>query len=304
MTKIRKAVIPAAGYGTRMLPVTKTVPKELLPLVDKPVIQMVVEELVEAGIEEIIIVLAEGRHEVARYFGDVDAGLKRHLLAGGPHKAALLEEIEAVKGLATFTYVDLIEEPGIYGTGNPVLWAEPALKGEPFIYTFADDFFVARKNSYAQMIEAYERYQAPIIGCQLRTNDADYDRYGYVGGDRQADGELLVGTVIERPGKANKPGDLASLGGFIVTPEVLTYLHEVRKHVHTGKEFYFNAALGNMIKDGKKVIAKEIKNAEYYDTGNKLEYMKTVVAMAVRHPEIGADFQKFLQGFVNTEGSK
>jgi UTP--glucose-1-phosphate uridylyltransferase len=302
MNKVRKAVIPAAGYGTRMLPITKVVPKEMLPLVDRPIIQYVVEELVEAGIEELIIILAEGKREVADYFGDTDECLARHLQSKGPDKVALLRDIENVKHMAKFTFVELIEEPGVYGTGNPVLCAEPYLDNEPFIYTFADDFFVASKNSYTQMLEAYETYQAPVIGCQRRTADGDYDRYGYVGGTELAPDEMQVSAIVEHPGKANKPSDFASLGGFVVTPDVLPHLHEVRKNLPKGQEIYFHASLSLMLDAGKKVIAKEITNAEYFDTGNKLEYMKTAVTMASRHPEIGKDFQKFLQEYVKTEG--
>ena len=299
--KIRKAVIPAAGYGTRMLPITKVVSKEMLPLVDKPILQIVVEELVEAGITDIIIVTSAHKTDMVDYFGDTAAGLMEHLRAGGQSKAALLEAVESVKNLANFAF---IEQKGVYGTGTPVLNAEPYLGNEPFIYTFADDFFVAKENSYRQLIAAHDTYQAPVIACQTRTDEADYDRYGYVGGDVQADGVVIAKTIIEHPGKANTPGDLASLGGFIVTPEVFKYLRDVRDSLSTGKELYFNAALGNMMRDGKKVVAKEILGAKYFDTGNKLEYMKTVVATAARHPEIGAEFQKFLQEFVNMEGSK
>jgi UTP--glucose-1-phosphate uridylyltransferase len=301
MSKVRKAVIPAAGYGTRMLPITKVVPKEMLPLVDRPIIQYVVEELVEAGIKELIIILAEGKREVADYFGDMDKGLARHLQSKGPDKAALLRDIENVKHIAKFTFVELIEEPGIYGTGNPVLCAEPYLNNEPFLYTFADDFFVAPKSSYTQMLEAYETYQAPVIGCQRRTADGDYDRYGYVGGTELAPDEMQVSMIVEHPGKANKPSDFASLGGFVVTPDVLPYLHQIRENLQPGQEIYFHASLSLMLTKNKKVIAKEITDAEYYDTGNKLEYMKTAVTMAARHPEIGADFQQFLKNFINKE---
>lgn len=298
MTKIRKAVIPAAGYGTRMLPITKVVSKEMLSLVDKPILQVVVEELVEAGITDIIVVTSAHKTDMVDYFGDTASGLTEHLRAGGPKKEALLKDLESVKSLANFAF---IEQKGVYGTGTPVLCAAPYLGDEPFIYTFADDFFIAGKNSYVQMIEAYEKYHAPIIGCQIRNADSDYDRYGYVGGKEQAPGELLTEAIVEQPGKANKPGDLASLGGFVVTPEVLPYLRSVRDSLPAGKEFYFNAALGQMLRDGKKVIAKEIVNAQYYDTGNKLEYMKTAVAMAARHPEIGTEFQQFLNQFVTRE---
>lgn len=298
MQKVRKAVIPAAGYGTRLLPITKTVSKEILPLVDKPIIQYVVEELVEAGITDIIIVTSSRKADLVNYFGDIDQGLANHLWGAGPRKAAILEDLERIKKLANFAFV---EQQWGYGTGMPVLFAEPYLGGEPFIYTFADDFFAGGQNSFRQLIEAYEKYGAPVWGGQRRTSDADFERYGFVGGDELEPGVLSVKRIAEHPGKAAAPGDLASLGGFIVTPEVLPYLHAAKERLEAGKELYFHSALSLMIEDGKQVLGKYIDNAEYFDTGNKLEYMKTVVAMASRHPEIGADFREFLVDFVRRD---
>jgi len=296
--KVRKAVIPAAGYGTRMLPITKTVSKEMLPIVDKPIIQQVVEELVEAGIEDIILVTAAHKADIHDYFGDVEAGLTSHLQAAGPSKAELLKQLESIEDLAHFAF---IEQSKQYGTGVPVLDAEPYIGDEPFIYTFADDFFVSSSpetNSFKQMIAAYEAYGAPVWGGQRRTADADYDRYGYVGGEELAPGEWSVKEIVERPGKANAPGDLASLGGFVVTPEVFGYLHVAKDELEASKELYFNSALALMIANGEQVVAKEITDAEYFDTGNKLEYMKTVTTLAARHPEIGHEYRAFLNQFM------
>lgn len=291
---VRKAVIPAAGFGTRLLPITKTVSKEILPLVDKPIIQMVVEELVEAGIVDIIIVTNSRKADLVNYFGDISPELANHLWGSGPKKAEMLEQLERIKQLANFAFV---EQRWGYGTGMPVLFAEPYLGGEPFIYTFADDFFISKPgagNSFQQMIETYQKYNAPVWGGQRRTADADYDRYGYVGGIGLEPGVLDVRNVAEAPGKANAPGDLASLGGFVVTPDVLDYVRKAKEALEPGKELYFNSALGLMIADGKRVVSREILDADYFDTGNKLEYMKTSVAMAARHPEIGEEFRKYL----------
>lgn len=298
MQKVRKAVIPAAGYGTRMLPITKTVSKEILPIVDKPIIQMVVEELVDAGIKDIIIVTNSRKADLVNYFGDIDPGLANHLWSAGPKKAAILESLERIKSLANFAF---IEQQWGYGTGMPVLFAEPYLGNEPFIYTFADDFFVGGSNSFSQMIAAYETYGAPVWGGQRRTSDADYSRYGYVGGVGLEPGIIDVKQVAEAPGKDNAPGDLASLGGFVVTPDVLQYLHQAKDNLEAGKELYFNSALGLMVADGKRVVAREITGADYFDTGNKLEYMKTVVAMAARHPEIGEEFKSYIKEFAGKQ---
>jgi UTP--glucose-1-phosphate uridylyltransferase len=295
---ITRAVIPAAGYGTRMLPITKVISKEILPLVDKPIIQIVVENLVEAGIEDIIIVTKVRKAELVEYFGDVDAGLAQHLRDGGPSKQEILDQLEGMRDLANFAFV---EQERAYGTGIPVLNAAPYIGDNPFIYTFADDFFIGENNSYKQMMEAYDKYHAPVFACQRRTADEDYDRYGYAGGEELAPGEVNIRKIVEHPGKENAPGDLASFDGFVVTPEVVTYLRKAREALPAGRELYFNAAFQLMLDDGKQVIAKEITGADYFDTGNKLEYMKTSVALAARHPEIGEQFKQFLSQFVQKE---
>lgn len=296
MTKVRKAVIPAAGYGTRMLPITKTIPKEMLPLVDKPIIQVVVEELVAAGIEYIVVVTTVQKAALSDYFGDTNPGLVTNLWTAGPHKAQILEELEAVKHLANFAF---IEQHGVYGTGTPVLNAEPYIGGEPFIYTFADDFFVGEQNSFRQLIDVYDKYGSSVIAAQKRTKEEDYKRYGYVGGKEIEPGVLQVSSIIEQPGKENAPGDLASLGGFLVTPDLFPYLRQAHQALQENQELFFNEAFNLMLADGKDVFAKEITGASYYDTGNKLEYMKSAVAMGARHPEIGKEFRQFLKEFNN-----
>lgn len=292
---IRTAVIPAAGFGTRMLPITKVISKEMLPLVDKPILQIVVEELVEAGIREIIIVTMPQKTDIADYFGPITPELAALLAGGDPAKQAILRQLEDVQRLANFTFID---QEGVYGTGTPVLCATPYIGDEPFIYTFADDFFIASENSYVQMLSAYERHKAPVIACQVRTAPEDYDAYAYMQGSEIAPGEVHVRAMVEKPGKDRAPGNLASIGGFIVTPEVLPYLRQAKAELPAGKELFFNSAFDRMLADGRLVVAREIKDAQYFDTGKKLEYMKTCVALASRHPEIGNEFMDFLRKFI------
>jgi UTP--glucose-1-phosphate uridylyltransferase len=295
---ITKAVIAAAGYGTRMLPITKVISKEILPIVDKPILQIIVENLVAAGIEDIIIVTKVRKADMVDYFGEVDQGLADTLRNGSPEKQAILKELESIRELANFAFV---EQRRAIGTGYPVLDAAPYIGDSPFLYLFADDFYLGEKNSYSQMIETYDKYHAPVFACQKRTADEDYEKYGYVGGDQLAEDTVDVKTIIEHPGKANKPGDLASVDGFVATPEVIGYLHKLLENLESGRELYFHGALKLMIEDGKQVVAKEITGADYYDTGNKLEYMKTSVALAAKHPEIGDEFRQFLSEFVQKE---
>ena len=302
MTKVTKAVIMAAGYGTRMLPITRTVSKEILPLVDKPIIQVVVEELVEAGITDIIMVTAAHKTDLVDYFSDANAGLVQYLRAAGPAKAAQADAIEAMNSLANIAFIE--QRRGVYGTGTPVLDAEPYLGGEPFILEYADDFFIGQPNSWRQLMEVYERYGAPVQASIRRTAPQDYSRYGYAGGSELAPGVVDIQAIVEQPGSREAaPGDLAAVGGFIVTPDVFPYLRQELAELPAGKELQFNAALKRMLADGKQVIAKEITGLEYFDTGNKLEYMKAAVAMAAKHPEIGADFRQFLNDFTHKETS-
>lgn len=300
MTKITKAVIMAAGYGTRMLPITRTVSKEILPLVDKPIIQVVVEELVEAGITDIIMVTAAHKSDLMDYFSDANAALLRYLRSAGPAKAAQADALEAMNQLAHIAFIE--QRRDVYGTGTPVLDAAPYLGNEPFILEYADDFFVGRPNSWTQLIETYQRYGAPVQASIRRDSPEDYQRYGFAGGDELEPGVVDIRAIVEQPGTAEAaPGNLAAVGGFIVTPDVFPYLRQELAELSPGKELQFNAALKRMLADGKRVIAKEITGLDYYDTGNKLEYMKTAVAMAARHPEIGADFKRFLTDFANKE---
>lgn len=289
MKKVRKAVIAAAGYGTRMLPITKTISKEILPVVDKPIIQIVVEQLVEAGIKDIIIVTAAHKADLVAYFGETEAGLVEHLRHGG--KRQLIKELDGVRKLANFAFV---EQHGVYGTGTPVLCAEPYLGDEPFIYAYPDNFIVSDENCFKQMIDVYTSHGAPVLGCILADTDEDYNRYGYAGGDVVAPGLIDVRQFVEKPGRAHAPSNLAWPGFALVTPDVLRYLHQLLAELPDGHELFFPLAFSMMVADGRQVMAKQIAGARYFDTGNKLEYMKTVVAMAARHPEIGEDFRRYI----------
>ena len=290
--KIRKAVIPSAGFGTRFLPQTKAMPKEMLPLVDKPVIQFVVEELVDAGITDIILVTGYHKRTIEDHFDAASKDLVENLKAGGEKKKPLLDQVEGISRLANFVYV---RQKGPYGNGTPLLNVRHLIGNEPFIYTWSDDFILANPSRFKQMIEIYERYEAPVLAGVRAKTDEDYDRYGFAGGDSIEDGLIEVDSLIEKPGKEAAPSDLATVSGFIFTPDIFNYLDKVLENLKEGEEFYYNQALKLMLEDGKKLLAAEIKGGKFYDTGNKLEYMKTVVEFALTHPDIRDDFSKFLK---------
>ncbi len=291
--RIRKAVIPAAGFGTRFLPQTKAMPKEMLPVVDKPVIQYVVEEAIAAGIEDIIIVTGYHKRTIEDHFDKPSMELIENLRMGGPKKLPLLEETERISDMANFIY---IRQKGPYGNGTPLLNARQVIGDEPFIYTWSDDFIKASpKSRFQQLIDAYEEFGCSILASVRAKKDEDYDRYGFAGGEMIRDGFMNVKQIVEKPGKAAAPSDLANVSGFVLTPEIFSYLDKAYDNLDEGEELYYNDALKLMLQDGKKVVACEIKDGKYYDTGNKLEYMKTVVEFALEHPDINGEFKAFLK---------
>lgn len=292
MHKIRKAVIPAAGFGTRFLPQTKAMPKEMLPIVDKPVIQYVVEELVDAGITDIILVTGYHKRTIEDHFDAANLDLIENLRAGGEKKRPLLEQVEKISKMANFVYV---RQKGPYGNGTPLINVRHLIGDEPFIYTWSDDFILASPSRFKQMLEVYERYGVSVMASIRAKSDEDYSRYGFAGGKTLEDGLIEAETLIEKPGKENAPSDLATVSGSIFTPDIFNYLDQVLENLKEGEEFYYNDALKLMLSDGKRILAAEIKGGKYYDTGNKLEYMKTSVELALKHPDINGEFRKFLK---------
>ncbi len=292
MGKIRKAVIPAAGFGTRFLPQTKAMPKEMLPIVDKPVIQYVVEELVDAGITDIILVTGYHKRTIEDHFDAANLDLIENLRMGGPKKLPLLEQVESISSMANFIY---IRQKGPYGNGTPLLNARHIIGDEPFIYTWSDDFIVSKPSRFKQLIAAYEKYGCSCLSAWKAKSEDDYNRYGFAGGTEIEPGILDVSSTIEKPGKNNAPSDLAYGSGFIFTPEIFKYLDDRLKNLREGEELYYNDLFVPMIGDGNRILAVEIKNSKYYDTGNKLEYMKTIVEFALKHPDINGEFKEFLK---------
>lgn len=290
--KIRKAVIPAAGFGTRFLPQTKAMPKEMLPIVDKPIIQYIVEELVEVGIEDIIIVTGYHKRTIEDHFDRPSLELIENLRNGGESKLKFIENVERIAALANFIY---IRQKGPYGNGTPLINVEAIIGDEPFIYTWSDDFIKAGPSRFQQLIDIYKEYECSVLGGVKVRSEDDYEKYGFAGGKKLKEGIIDVDKILEKPGKNNAPSDLATVSGFIFTPDIFGYINRALANLNEGDELYYNDALKLMLSDGKRVIASEIKGGKYYDTGNKLEYMKTVVELGLEHEDINGEFRKFLK---------
>ena len=296
MTKITKAVIAAAGFGTRFLPQTKAMPKEMLPLIDKPIIQYVVEELVAAGIKDIIIVGSGNKRSIEDHFDVPSEELLANLRAGGEKKLPLITEIETVANLANFVY---IRQKGPYGNATPLACAAHLIgKDEPFIYTFADDFIVASPSRFSQMIAAYEKYGGPVLSCKPAVQDDEYDRYGFVAGETIDPGVIKLSHIVEKPGKANAPSNLASVSSYLLTGAFFDYLDKAKDAYDGTGEFVQQPIMQQMINDGTAFYACEIQNGRYYDTGDKLEYLKTVIDFGLNHEDLGAPLRAYLQEII------
>lgn len=288
---VTKAVIPAAGFGTRFLPQTKAMPKEMLPIVDKPVIQIVVEDLVEAGITDIIIVTGYHKRAIEDHFDNPSLELIENLKLGGEKKRSLLEEIGKIAELANFYYV---RQKGPYGNGTPLLNVREIIGNEPFIYTWSDDFIEAVPSEFQQLIAVYEKYNCSVLAGIRAESDEDYEKYGYAGGEEIEPGIIDIKNIIEKPGKDNAPSDLGNVSSFLFTPEIFKYLDEALDNMH-GVELYYNDVLSQMLSAGERIVSAEIKGGKFYDTGNKLGYLKTVVDHALKHKDISEEFRAYLQ---------
>ena len=288
---VTKAVIAAAGFGTRFLPQTKAMPKEMLPLIDKPIIQYVVEELVAVGVKDIIIVTGYSKRSIEDHFDKPSEDLLANLRAGGAKKAHLLKAVEEIGELANFIY---IRQKGPYGNATPILNSEHLIADEPFIFTWSDDFIKSTPLRFQQMIDAYNQYGCPIMSTIKATDPNDYSRYGYARGSRINGNTIDVNQIIEKPGVDHADYDQATVSGFLLTPDIFEYLHKAQDQLIVDQEFYANDMLKLMIKDKKQIIALEITNAKYHDAGDKLDYLKTVFDFAIEDPDIGPELKRYL----------
>lgn len=290
--KISKVVIPAAGFGTRFLPQTKAMPKEMLPIVDKPVIQYVVEEAVESGIKNIVIVTGANKRAIEDHFDAPDEDLIKNLMQG--NKMHLLEQVKKISEMANFIYV---RQKGLYGNGTPVLAAEAIIEDDPFAVLWGDEFIYSKPPRLAQMMDIHEKYGGIVISGVRIQNKDDLKRYGIADLEHIDKNVYKIKEIIEKPDPDKAPSNLATHGGYILPPEIF---HALRKLTPgKGGEIWLVDAINLLKNDGVPVYAVEIENGKYYDTGNKLEYMKTVVELALEHPEINGEFRDFIKELVS-----
>lgn len=288
--KITKALIPAAGFGTRFLPQTKAMPKEMMPLVDKPIIQRVVEELVEAGIETIVIVTGFHKRSIEDHFDNF------YELEDRLEKAGKTEELGIIRKISDMAEFIYLRQKGPTGNATPILNAKEIMCDDPFMVLWGDEFIDAEPSRTRQLVEAYEKYQSIIVPGVKIKDDEWYKRYGIVGGQEIEPGVIRMNRIVEKPGSPI-PGlsDLAAIGGFVATPEIFKYLEAAKENLGESEELVYTLGIQGMIDNNIPVHAVEIKNAVYRDTGNKLEYLKTVVEYGLKHEEFGDKFKEYLK---------
>ncbi|HET8991879.1 MAG TPA: sugar phosphate nucleotidyltransferase [Candidatus Saccharimonadales bacterium] len=289
---VRKAVIAAAGFGTRFLPQTKAMPKEMLPLVDKPIIQQVVEELCSAGITDIVIVTGYHKRTIEDHFDKANSDLLANLRSA--QKDDVITSVKAIAELANFAY---IRQKGPTGNGTPVLDAAHYIGDEPFIYTYADDFIQASPPRFSQLIDVYNQRGGSVISCIEDDSPAGYKRYGYVGGDNISDILIDIKRIVEKPGTKEKaPSTLASVGGYVFEPSIIDFLQkQAETHDSSQGELTIQEAMQSAIEAGKHIYGMKVAGT-FYDTGNPLSYLKTVFDFALQRPDIGDELAEYLKG--------
>ncbi len=281
---VRKAIIPAAGLGTRFLPATKASPKEMLPLVDKPLIQYVVEEAVASGIEDIIVITGRGKRAIEDHF-DRSLELEENLKGSG--KAQVLNQIRHISNLANFCYVRQSEALGL---GHAVLCAQHLIGNEPFAVILGDEIIDAPVPGLAQLIHIYKKRKGAVLGVQ-EVPHQEVSRYGIVAARRMGDTLHRVNDLIEKPAPADAPSNLAVIGRYVLPPEIFPILRKTQP----GKngEIQLTDALRQLVKHAP-MFAHEVQG-QRHDAGDKLGFLIATVEFALKNPSLGPSFSDFLQ---------
>ena len=286
MQKIRKAVIPAAGFGTRFLPATKAMPKEMLPIVDKPAIQYIVEEILHSGIQEILIISGHAKRAIEDHF-DSSPELEQHLMESGKLKE--LEEIRKISDIK----VHYVRQPYMRGLGDAILCAREFVDGEPFGVILGDDIVYTGNGEPAlkQLMDRYYETGSTVVGCQV-VPEEKVSAYGIIQGEKTENPDMLrVVDMIEKPSIKEAPSRFAALGRYVITPEVFDILEQTKPG--KGGEIQLTDALRVMAHNGN-VYAYNF-TGKRYDTGNKLGYLKATVEFALRRPDLGPQFRAYLE---------
>lgn len=285
---IKKVIIPVAGFGTRFLPATKAQPKEMLPIIDKPVIQYIVEEAVASGIDEVILVTGASKRAIEDHF-DYNHELQSWLKKQG--KDALREEIKQIADMANFIYV---RQKGVYGNATPVLNCKDLIGNEPFALLWGDDLFSGgARPRLAQLIETFERYGDPVVAA-IPIDDAGTEKFGVIRGAEVETDVYQIDTIVEKPGPRRAPSRIGAVGGYVLTPDIFDVL--LRLKPGKNKELGMVDALAILAKQ-RPIYARMVHN-DYHDTGSKIGWLKANVDFALKRPDLHDEFRRYLRSII------
>lgn len=283
--KIRKAVFPAAGLGTRFLPATKASPKEMLPLVDKPLIQYSVEEAVASGIESILIVTGRDKSAIENHF---DISYELENLLQEKNKTEFFEMVRAISEICRISYT---RQKQALGLGHAIYQAKDFSENEPFAVLLADDVVDAEKPALKQMIEVFEEYNAPVIAT-MQVEGAAISRFGVIDAEEVAPNVFKIKDMVEKPKFEDAPSDLAIIGRYILTPDVFDAIERTEKGA--GGEIQITDAMRLMLKEGKEFYAVKLDGTRH-DAGDKLGFLIATVEFALKREDLGNDFREYLK---------
>ena len=282
--KVKKAVIPAAGWGTRLLPATKSQPKEMLPIVDKPSIQYIVEEAVEAGIEDILIITSKNKQSIEDHFD------KSQALETALKKQAKDELLELVQDISDMITIHSVRQKEQKGLGHAVSCAKSFVGDEPFAVLLGDDIIHSEKPVIKQMMEVYEQKESTVLGCKTVAKK-DVNKYGIVDYAKKEGDVYRVDDMVEKPEIENAPSNLAILGRYVITPDIF----EILENTPPGKggEIQLTDAIKTLL-DKRDVYGYDFEGKRY-DIGNKMGFLKTNVELALAREDLGAEFKQYLK---------
>ncbi|WP_432665521.1 UTP--glucose-1-phosphate uridylyltransferase GalU [Wukongibacter baidiensis] len=281
--KVRKAIIPAAGLGTRFLPVTKAQPKEMLPIVDKPTIQYIIEEAVDSGIEEILIITGRNKRAIEDHF---DRSIELEIALENKGKDALLSQVKDISNMVNIHYIRQKEPKGL---GHAINCAKSFVGDEPFAVLLGDDIVHSEKPCLKQLIDVFDEYKTTILGVQT-VPEEDVNKYGIVEGMYLEDDVYKVKNLVEKPVKKEAPSNIAILGRYIITPEIFDILDNTAPGA--GGEIQLTDALKELSRK-QAMYAYKFKGTRY-DVGNKLGFLQATVEFALRREDLREEFERYL----------
>jgi UTP--glucose-1-phosphate uridylyltransferase len=282
--RVRKAVFPAAGLGTRFLPATKASPKEMLPLVDKPLIQYVVEEAVASGVESVIIVTGRGKAAIEDHF-DVSFELEKLLEERGK-----LAELKAMRAISEMARVSYVRQQEALGLGHAVLQARDLVGDEPFAVMLSDDIIDSETPALRQLLDVYEKYDAPVVAVFEVEGEA-ISRFGVVDGEEVAEGVYKINDMVEKPAFADAPSDLAIIGRYVLTPDIFDEIEKTRPGAIG--EIQITDAMRSLLR--KRPFYAVRFEGKRYDAGDKLGFLTATVEFALKHEDLAPEFREYLQ---------